>query len=145
MYSEFVPDFAALEQVTPPSAHTILLIVADARDVSADAIARVAERFLATGLIYVCVWGPGCERVHDIFDEVHVGDGSREPSFTLMSTWHSDESLDKAIRYFVATAFPLDPEMATTSYLAVTVGSTAWAAAVDRTLSDLPALKSRIR
>jgi hypothetical protein len=93
LFSEFVTDFAALEHIVLPSAHTVLFIAADARDVHTDTIARVAARLLASGLIWVCVWGPDCERVHDIFDEIHIGDGTTEPSFTLMSTWHSDESL----------------------------------------------------
>lgn len=90
LFSEFVTDFGALEHIVLPAAHTVLLIAADARGIHTDTIARVAERLLASGLIYVCIWGPDCERVHDIFDEVHVGDGASEPSFTLMSTWHSD-------------------------------------------------------
>jgi hypothetical protein len=121
-----------------------LFIAADARDVSTDTIARVAEQLLVLGLIYVCCWGPDCERVHDIFDEVHVGDCSTEPTFTLMSTWHSDEPLEEAIWFFIESAFPLDTEMATTSYLAITVGSSDWAAIVHRALSDLETFKTRM-
>src|SRR5262245_3866399 len=113
VYSEFVPDFSALEIVGIPSARIILLVVADARDVPVSTIARVADRFLGSGLIQVCVWGPDCQRVHDIFDEVHVGDGSICPGFTLMSTWHDDEPLEHAIWYFLQCAFPLDHEIAT--------------------------------
>ena len=143
LFSEVVADFAALEHVVLPSAHTVLFIAGDALTVHNDTIARVAERLLASGLIYVCVWGPGCERVHGIFDAIHVGDGSTEPRFTLMSTWHSDEPLEEAIWFFIECAFPLDNEIETTSYLAVTVGSADWAATVDHALSDLPAFKSR--
>lgn len=144
LYSEFVPDFAALEKVSLPSPHTVLLIVADACSVAADAITRVAERFLSSGLVYVCVWGPDCERVHDIFDEVHIGDGSTEPSFILMSTWHNKEPLDEAIWFFLQCAFPLDTQIETTSYLAVTVGRKDWVVAVDSALSDVPAFKARM-
>ncbi len=144
LFSESLPDFAALEHVVLPSTHTVLFIAADASGVHNDTIARVAERMLASGLIWVCVWGPDCERVHDIFDEVHVGDGATEPSFTLMSTWHDDEPLEEALWFFTASAFPLDTEIETTSYLAVTVGSTDWAATVEHALSDLPAFETRI-
>ncbi|MGC3989417.1 MAG: hypothetical protein QM796_07015 [Chthoniobacteraceae bacterium] len=144
LFSEFVPDFAALERMILPSAHTVLLIVADARGVHTDTIARMAEWLLASGLIYVCVWGPDCERVHDIFDEVHAGDGRTEPSFTLMSTWHSNEPLEEAIWFFIMSAFPLDTEIETTSYLAVTIGSADWSAIVSHALSDLPTFKSRM-
>src|SRR4030095_12003458 len=33
LYSEFVTDFVALEHISLPSAHTVLLIVADARGI----------------------------------------------------------------------------------------------------------------
>ncbi|HSI14499.1 MAG TPA: hypothetical protein VK961_20785 [Chthoniobacter sp.] len=145
LYSEFVSSFAELEQVSFPSAHTVLLIVADAHEVSTETIARIAERFLASGLIYVCVWGPDCERVHDIFDEVYVGDDTTTPSSDMMmSTWHDDEPLEEAIWFFLECAFPLDHKIDTTSYVAITVGSAEWASAVERSISDLPAFKSRM-
>jgi hypothetical protein len=145
VYSEFVSSIEAMEPVSFPSAYTVLLIVGDARDIPVDRIARVAERFLSSGLIYVCVWGPDCERVHDIFDEVHVGDGTTEPGFTLMSTWHSDESLEEAIRFFLQWAFTLDRKIEMTSYLAITVGNSEWASTVESALSDIPAFLSHMR
>ena len=66
IFSEFIPDFAALEHVALPSAHTVMLIAADAREVATETIARAAERLLANGLIYICIWGPDCKRVHDM-------------------------------------------------------------------------------
>jgi hypothetical protein len=144
LFSEAVTDFAALERVVLPSARTVLFIAADAHGVRTDTIAHVAERMLASGVVYVCVWGSGCKRVHDIFDDVHVGDGTIESNFTLMSTWHGDESLEEALWFFIQCALPLDTEIEETSYLAVTVGSAEWAASIDHALSDLPAFKARV-
>jgi hypothetical protein len=84
LFSEFAGDFAAVEGVVLPSAHTVLLIAADARGVPADMIRRAAEHLLQSGLTFVCVWGPDCERVHDIFDQAYLGDGAVEPGFTLL-------------------------------------------------------------
>lgn len=145
LYSENVADFAALAEISLPSAHTVVLLAADAREVPAEVIAGVAKRLLDLGLIYVCVWGPDCERVHDIFDEVHVGDGCTEPDFTLMSTWHEDESLDEAVWFFTQCAFPLDTEIETTSYVAISVERTDWAGVIDAALSDVPAFAHRMR
>ena len=144
LYSEFVTDFSALEHMSLPSSHTVLLLVADASGVRTDVIARVADRLLAAGLIWVCVWGPDCERVHDIFDEVYAGDGSAQPAFTLMGTWHDDEPLEEAIWFFIECAFPLGTEIETTSYLAITIGDADWAATVQHALSDPTALKARM-
>jgi hypothetical protein len=136
LYSEFVADFDALEHILLPSAHTVLLIAADARGIPSDIVARVAERLLASGLIYVCTWGPDCKRVHDTFDAAHVGDATREPNFHLTSTWHSNEPLEEAIWYFLQCACPPGPEIQTASYLAVTIGSAEWAATATSALSE---------
>jgi hypothetical protein len=144
IFAESLPDFSALERVALPSVHTVLLVAADASGIPTETISRIAERLLASGLIYVCVWGPDCERVHDIFDEVHIGDGTVEPSFTLMSTWHDDEPLEEAIWFFIQSAFPLDTEIANTSYVAISVGNPDWAATVDQALSNLSAFKAKM-
>lgn len=144
LYSEFVTEFSDLERIIFPSAHTVLLIAADANMISVDIIAAIAEQYIDAGLIYVCVWGPDCERVHDIFDEVHVGDGSVEPVITLMSTWHSDASLEEAIWYFLESARPLDTQLDDTSYVAIAVGETAWEQTIEKALSDIPTFSDRI-
>jgi len=144
LFSELVPEYSAIEHLSLPSEHTVLLIVGDARDVSTDSIAQVAQRLLEAGLIWICAWGPDCQRVHDVFDEVHVGDGTTEPPFTLMSTWHSGEPLEEAVWFFVNSAFPLDTELGSTSYVAVTVADREWAGVVDESLGDLPAFQKRM-
>ena len=93
LYSEFLPHFGTLADLRLPSARTVLLIAADSTAVHTDVVRDAAEHLFAAGLTYVCVWGPDCERVHDIFDEVYVGDGSSEPGHSFMSTWHADEPL----------------------------------------------------
>jgi hypothetical protein len=47
-------------------------IAADARRVSVARVAALAEQMLARRCGYVSVWGPACERFHDIFDDVFV-------------------------------------------------------------------------
>ena len=122
-----------------------MLIAADANMISVDIIAATAEQYIDAGLIYVCVWGPDCERVHDIFDEVHVGDGSVEPVITLMSTWHSDASLEEAIWYFLESARPLDTSVGTIlRTLQSRLVETAWEQTIEKALSDIPTFSDRI-
>lgn len=144
LYFAFVPDFAGLAELHLPSAHTVLLIVADSGDVPSSVVGDAAERLFAGGLAYVCVWGPDCGRVHDIFDETHVGDGSIEPQFSFMSTSHDDESLDEALFFFLRCAIPIEADLAAASYVAVTVGRPDWAAAVQHALADADAFVSRM-
>ena len=144
LYSEFVLDFAALADLRLPSAHTVLLIAADSRAVDTQIVSAAAEHLFAAGLTYVCVWGPDCERVHDIFDEVYVGDGTSEPEHSFMSTWHDHEPLDEALWDLLYCAIPDDADRPSTSFVAVTIGSADWSASVERALADPSAFASRV-
>lgn len=135
LYSEFAADFESIANVALPSAQTILFLAVDARGIPSDVVGRIAERLLASGVVWVCVWGPDCERIHDIFDEVHVGDGLIDPDFTLMSTWHDNETLEEALRFFVDWATPEEAKSPSVSHLAVAVGNTDWDAVVRRQLA----------
>lgn len=136
LFSDSVPTFEAIADIALPSAHTILFLAVDARGIPSDAVGRIAGRLLASGLIWVCVWGPDCERIHDIFDEVHVGDGLTEPGFTLMSTWHDDETLEESLGFFVDWARPVEAGLSSTSFLALTVGNPGWEAVVRHHLAE---------
>jgi len=76
-----------------------------------------------------CAWGPGCERVHDIFDEGRDGPNpltSTDP--VVLTTWHDDESLAEALGFIFAAAIPDDgftDDCGAT--LGVAIGSAQWA------------------
>ena len=85
----------------------------------------------------MCAWGPGCDRVHHLFDIAFAGDGSRdlEEDGVLMTTSHEGESLDEALWFFVTTAHPdkaYAPECL--NWLAVTIGDQNSAALIDERL-----------
>ena len=62
------------------------------------------------GVRLVCVVGPECERVHDVIDELIVGDGSTQAGYEIVTTWHAGESIAKvkefAELYATANAIP---------------------------------------
>src|SRR6267154_1524167 len=60
------------ERLAQTSKHFVLLIAVDASQGPDETIAAAADAILTNGLASLCVWGPDCERVHDIFDEVIV-------------------------------------------------------------------------
>ena len=67
----------------------VCLIAWDVRSVSVDEISRVAVGLLRQGAVYVCAWGPDCERVHNIVDEAHVGPNpSSDVAGVVMTTSH---------------------------------------------------------
>jgi hypothetical protein len=137
LYFVAAPDFAALPQsFSFPSQHFVALLVADTQQIPDEALGSFARVLLRCGCSYFCVWGPGCERAHDLFDQ--------ECLFApdvIMTTWHHDEPLDDAIWYFLRTTFPDSAfEETTAAALALVVGDSGWAAHVERRLRDIPAL-----
>jgi len=99
VYSASVPDFFGLTGLEFPSLQSVIFLVSDASEINADIIYSAASQLIERGAIYVCTWGSDCERVHDIFDEVDVGDGSEDTDEFIMTTWHTDDSLDEARAY----------------------------------------------
>ena len=47
----------------------------------------------------ICVIGPNCERVHDVIDELMVGDGSSSKGHNLMTTWHTSETIAQVRKF----------------------------------------------
>lgn len=81
-----------------------LLLVGDATGMAVKTLAALAEASISRGACWVSTWGPDCERVHDIFDEVAVGDGLAEPA-SVLTTWHDDEPLSETLSFFWDSAF----------------------------------------
>jgi hypothetical protein len=118
-----------------PSQHFCLLIAGDARAVSQGALGRLAGQALAGGCVYLCAWGPDCERVHDCFDmkiiERDIA-GDVPNALAVMTTWHEKETLDEAIDFLTEAAWPDDAHVSTcrSSVMAV-VGNADWAKAIE--------------
>ncbi len=96
-----VRTLAALSaaQHVPPGRHFALLLLFDARGVDPATIGAVAERLLDEGLATFEVWGPDCERVHDIMDELcvmrDIRDGCEYP--VVMTGWFTDRPVEEAL------------------------------------------------
>ena len=121
-----------------PSRYFGLFLACDGRVASDEAVVEAARSLLDEGLVYLCSWGPECERVHDLFDSVIV---ERDPNETeksvTLTSWHDDESLDEALWYFLNAAFPTDDyrEGCQAELIAV-VSNEAWAGQVKARLAD---------
>jgi hypothetical protein len=117
--------------------HFACFLAWDTRDVSVQAISALAEVLFDRGLAYLCAWGPGCERVHDIFDEVELGLRNRPPDSVVMTTWHASEPLEEALWFFVNSTFPdAAYEDSCPEGIAITIGNSEWAASVKGYLTD---------
>ena len=148
VFSLSIPNLASFPPtLVLPSPNFVLLLACDARLIETSAIATFASSMIDQGVAYLCAWGPDCERVHDIFDEVHVMreiDEKRQYPH-VMTTWHKDESLDEALWCMLNSAYP-DEVLAETCRvdLAVSVANDQWAAHIQRRLSNMSQLNEDV-
>ncbi len=111
----------------------------DAESTDVETIGRLAVWLLDSGLVYACVWGPGCELVHDIIDEEIVGGGPIVPRYAIeiMTTWHDDTPLDDALRFWLSLAKPSDVFIESCrSSLVLVFGNPEWSARARQAVSD---------
>jgi hypothetical protein len=120
-----------------PTSRFACLLVWGAKAATVDDISSVARWLLDAGAVYICAWGPDCERVHDIIDEEIVGpnpDAAAVPA--IMTTWHANESLTDAIEFCLACAQPDDAYVDECgSILAISIGSPQWGSEIRSTFS----------
>jgi hypothetical protein len=131
-------DFPA--RVGLPPGNFVCLLAWDARGVPVDVVSTLVERLLTAGACYFVCWGPDCERVHDIIDEIDADPRSElgaPDGSVIMTTWHSREPLSEALWFFLRWANPDDHYYdSTRSAMAVSIGSEAWAAELSAALAD---------
>ena len=118
--------------------HCVMFLAMDAHPMSVDEISNIANWALDQGAVYLCAWGPDCERVHDIIDEVLV---DRNPGETdedvIMTTWHDDETLEEALWFAVNSAFAVSAyEQTCKTLVAVAVGNRDWGSQIVKKLSE---------
>jgi hypothetical protein len=131
-----------------PNGRFRLFVAADVTGLSTKLISEFAVAALKSGMVYFCAWGPGCERFHDIVDEVVVEDQIGERIFvgknesdTIMTTWHDDEPLDEALDFFAKLTCPtMGFETNSNFWVAVSLTNAEWACEIQRRLekANLP-------
>jgi hypothetical protein len=126
------------ETIAPTSRYFGLLLAMDARQMDTAEICDLAEKTLNRGLVYLCTWGPDCERVHDLFDKQfltkELGPGPwtqankpLSPEEVVMTTWHAHEALEEALWFFVHSAVPTDKyKQACTDWVIAIVDNAEW-------------------
>jgi hypothetical protein len=93
------------DKTTHSTANFGLFVALNANEIADDKILQSAKKLLSIGLACLCTWGPDCERVHDLFDVAARGINSElSGDDVIMTTWHSRESLEDALWFFVHAA-----------------------------------------
>jgi hypothetical protein len=72
-----------------------LLTAATDEEAKSEALTALIDSLLASGCRYFVCAGASCERLHDIIDEIFVGDATTSfyaRGVEIMTTWHARES-----------------------------------------------------
>src|SRR5262245_21585380 len=97
-----VPDILGFS-----SPHFACLLALDGPTFSDAQVHRLAAKLLGNGAAYVCAWGPGCERVHDLIDDaILIFESDPTEDNVILTTWHDNESLEEALFYLLRTTWP---------------------------------------
>ena len=118
------------------SSRFVVIVVWDARGASAEEVSHLARRLLDAGAVYVCAWGPDCERVHDIVDEERDTAG-HDAEGIVMTTWHEHESLAEALWFVLTAAVPDDAYVKDCgAIVGISIGSAEWASEIRAAFSS---------
>ena len=80
-----------------------------ARVARADEVDRICASLVGSGCAYAMTWGIDCERWHDAIDDAHLGrfEDTVPEDATVLTTWHSDETLGDVLWFAMHTATSL--------------------------------------
>lgn len=114
--------------IQPSDRHFVLFLALDAGKLRTDLVNSAAKMLLDKGMVYVCVWGPDCEKVEDIFDEEII---QRNPDETdgnvVITTCHKEEALSEAVWFFLNCAWPAaDYQHSCSDWVAAVIGNPTW-------------------
>jgi len=109
----------------PKSPHFVLFLALGGEELADDDVTALAERCLEQGMVYLSVWGPESERVHDLFEEAAAErDPDADADTVVLSEWHDEEPLSQAVLYAVSSAWPASAyEKTCAATLVVVVGN----------------------
>jgi hypothetical protein len=122
------PSLGAIPDTLPEvSRYFCLFLAIDAVDIPNAEVLSTARKLVEGGAVYVCVWGPDCERVHDCFDEVSPIEEMPQEDDVVMTTWHNKESLEEAFWFFLKCTIPTESFVAQCKdWIAVSIHNDEW-------------------
>jgi len=133
--ADLIPD-----RIELLSKYFVCLIVWNSLNERDDVLHQVAQKLLRNGAVYICAFGDGCQKLHDVIDDEIISQELEDntEATSILTTWHSSEPFDDALWYFLYTTHPADAyEKDCNSWLLVSIGDHDYSSTV-RTAFDNP-------
>ena len=122
-----------------------LLLAVDAERYEDEQLDALAIWLRDAGLVYLCAWGPECERVHTLFDRAFIAEeaaGVQRPF--LMTTDHDGEALAEALWFSIDLAFQEDVRDPAESPVLIGTDHDDWCQEIRQRLSDVDELRRHV-
>jgi hypothetical protein len=115
--------------------HFIACLAMDGAEASDEEIKAIASDLIQAGCVYICCWGPDCERVHNLIDQEDLLLHPTRP--WNMTTWHNDVPLSEALWFSINSAWP-DPafDESTHAVVGIAFNNPEWSDHVSEAFSD---------
>ena len=124
-------------EITLSSANFVCLIAWDSENASKEDISNLVVPLIKSGCSYFCTWGAGCERLHDIIDDIILDLNVVPEISVIMTTWHYDDSLEDALFFFLNVTWVDEYyEDTTNSSLAISINSNEQAIIIKNAVKD---------
>jgi len=139
--AQLIPSLDTLAEFVPrTNPYLVILLACDGSTLSDSAIRRALQPLFDQGLRYLCTWGPDCERIHDLADQLTLNQLGDD---LVMTTWHEGESLKEAVWYLVNCAEPANNLLGDKcDQVAVIVANESWYQQTQDALQELRCAQS---
>lgn len=98
VYTEWISFPLAIKDLKFPSNYTILFIAADFNLFSKKQARELFFFLVENNVEFICLWGPECENIKDIFDEAAYMNPSKTE---FICVEHENESLEEALWFCI--------------------------------------------
>ncbi len=117
------------------SGRFIACLAMDGSQATDEELKTIAGDLIQAGCVYICCWGPDCERVHDLIDQEDLALHPEGP--WNMTTWHPDVPLSEALWFSINSAWPGSAfDERTHAVVGVSFKNEAWSDLVAEAFSD---------
>ena len=136
-HSISVKKIEELKNVTYPSKYFTVFIATDWTNIKEDEMYSIFKELIKSGMRYFCAWGNDCEKAHTQCDEANISFNTESNNdIFVMTTGHQDESLSKALWFFLFNAMVDDEYWNECTSIAISIDNKNYYQEIDSAFSN---------
>jgi hypothetical protein len=133
------------EQLALSSPRFACLLVWDARESDEVRVGQLARKLLSAGAVYICIWGPDCQRIHEIIGRTQIAAAPAPVGRVAVTSGDAQVPLAEAVWDVLYGSVPDEAFAASCgSTVGITIGLPARAAEVRAAFTDPIGFNARL-